>query len=44
MATKIYGTVDPERQKELSGLEFVKGLASGALPLDASHKTWAMTS
>jgi uncharacterized protein (TIGR00369 family) len=33
MATRTYGTVSPEQQKEMSGLEFVKGLASGALPL-----------
>jgi len=33
MANKTYGTVSPERQKEMSGLEFVKGLASGTLPL-----------
>ena len=32
MATKIYGRVTPERQKAMSGLDFVKGLASGALP------------
>lgn len=27
-----YGTVNPEQQKAMSGLEFVKGLASGILP------------
>jgi len=29
MANKTYGTVSPEQQKEMSGLEFVEGLASG---------------
>jgi hypothetical protein len=31
MANKTYGTVSPERQKEMSGREFVKGVAGGAL-------------
>jgi uncharacterized protein (TIGR00369 family) len=39
MATKIYGTVSPEQQKAMSGLEFVKGLASGALPLNTMAQT-----
>jgi uncharacterized protein (TIGR00369 family) len=39
MATKTYGTVSPERQKAMSGLEFVKGLASGALPLNTLAQT-----
>jgi uncharacterized protein (TIGR00369 family) len=39
MATRTYGTVSPERQKEMSGLEFVKGLASGALPLNTIAQT-----
>ena len=39
MAKKTYGTVGPERQKEMSGLEFVKGLASGALPLNTIAQT-----
>jgi len=34
MAAKTYGTVSPEQQKAMSGLEFVKGLASGVLPLN----------
>jgi uncharacterized protein (TIGR00369 family) len=34
MASKSYGTVSAERRKEMSGLEFVQGLASGALPLN----------
>jgi len=39
MASKTYGTVSSERQKEMSGLEFVKGLASGALPLNTIAQT-----
>jgi uncharacterized protein (TIGR00369 family) len=39
MATKTYGTVSPERQKTMSGLEFVKGLASGELPLNTMAQT-----
>jgi uncharacterized protein (TIGR00369 family) len=39
MATKTYGTVSPEQQKAMSGLEFVKGLASGALPLNTLAQT-----
>lgn len=31
---KSYGTVDPELQREASGLEFVRGLVSGVLPLN----------
>jgi uncharacterized protein (TIGR00369 family) len=39
MSTKTYGTVSPERQKTMSGLEFVKGLASGVLPLNTIAQT-----
>jgi uncharacterized protein (TIGR00369 family) len=39
MATKTYGTVNPERQRAMSGLEFVKGLASGLLPLNTIART-----
>src|ERR1700721_2653188 len=39
MATKTYGTVSPEQQRAMSGLEFVKGLASGALPLNTIAQT-----
>jgi hypothetical protein len=39
VATKTYGTVSPEQQKAMSGLEFVKGLASGALPLNTIAQT-----
>jgi hypothetical protein len=31
---KTYGTVSPDRQKEMSGLEFVQGLVDGTLPLN----------
>jgi uncharacterized protein (TIGR00369 family) len=33
-ASKTYGIVSAERQKEMSGLEFVQGLADGTLPLN----------
>ena len=39
MATKSYGTVSSEQQKAMSGLEFVKGLAGGALPLNTMAQT-----
>jgi uncharacterized protein (TIGR00369 family) len=39
LMSKIYGTVDADRQKELSGLEFVQGLASGTLPLNTIAQT-----
>jgi uncharacterized protein (TIGR00369 family) len=39
MATKTYGTVSLERQKAMSGLEFVKGLANGELPLNTIAQT-----
>jgi class 3 adenylate cyclase len=38
MATKTYGTVSAEQQKSMSGL-FVKGLATGVLPLNTFAKT-----
>ena len=31
---KSYGTVTPDRQREMTGLEFVRGLVSGSLPLN----------
>jgi len=37
MATKTYGTVSPERQKAMSGLEFVKGLADISMVGDKVH-------
>ena len=39
MATKTYGTVGPERQRAMSGLEFVNGLAGGVLPLNTIAQT-----
>ena len=39
MPHKTYGTVSPETQKEMSGLEFVSGLANGTLPLNTIAQT-----
>jgi uncharacterized protein (TIGR00369 family) len=39
MTTRTYGTVSTERKKAMSGLQFVKGLASGALPLNTFART-----
>lgn len=39
MITKRYGTVEAERQKQMSGLEFVQGLAAGTLPLNTIAQT-----
>lgn len=39
MVTKTYGTVGADQQKALSGLEFVQGLVSGALPLNTIART-----
>ena len=39
MTTRAYGTVSPEQRKAMSGLEFVQGLASGALPLNTIART-----
>jgi uncharacterized protein (TIGR00369 family) len=36
---KTYGTVSADRQKEMSGLEFVQGLAHGTLPLNLLAQT-----
>lgn len=36
---KTYGTVSAERKQRMSGLEFVQGLASGALPLNTIART-----
>jgi uncharacterized protein (TIGR00369 family) len=38
-AAKTFGTVSPEKRKEMSGLEFVQGLADGTLPLNTIAKT-----
>jgi uncharacterized protein (TIGR00369 family) len=39
IAGKTYGTVSADRQKEMSGLEFVQGLADGTLPLNRIAQT-----
>jgi uncharacterized protein (TIGR00369 family) len=39
IADRIYGTVSAARQKEMSGLEFVQGLANGTLPLNMIART-----
>ena len=36
---RSYGTVSAERKLTMSGLEFVQGLASGALPLNTIART-----
>lgn len=38
-AEKTYGTVSAERRQEMSGLEFVQGLAQGTLPLNTIART-----
>ena len=38
-ASKTYGSVSAERQKEMSGLEFVQGLVDGSLPLNTIAQT-----
>ena len=38
-AEKTYGTVSAERQTQMSGLEFVQGLADGTLPLNMIAQT-----
>jgi uncharacterized protein (TIGR00369 family) len=39
MTTKTYGTVSEAKRRELTGLEFVRGLASGELPLNTIART-----
>lgn len=39
IASKTYGTVSPDRQREMSGLQFVQGLADGTLPLNTIAET-----
>jgi uncharacterized protein (TIGR00369 family) len=36
---KTYGTVSADDQKQMSGLEFVRGLADGTLPLNTIART-----
>jgi uncharacterized protein (TIGR00369 family) len=37
--SKTYGTVSPDARREMTGLEFVQGLARGTLPLNTIAKT-----
>jgi uncharacterized protein (TIGR00369 family) len=39
IASKTYGTVGADQQKEMSGLEFVRGLVDGTLPLNTIAQT-----
>jgi uncharacterized protein (TIGR00369 family) len=39
MTTKTYGTVSDAKRKQMTGLEFVRGLASGELPLNTIART-----
>jgi uncharacterized protein (TIGR00369 family) len=39
IAGKTYGTVSADRQKQMSGLEFVQGLVDGTLPLNTIART-----
>jgi acyl-coenzyme A thioesterase PaaI-like protein len=39
VVSKTYGTVSADRQKEMSGLEFVRGLVDGTLPLNMIAQT-----
>ena len=39
MTPRAYGTISLDRQKSMSGLEFVRGLVSGTLPLNTMAQT-----
>ena len=39
VTSKTYGTVSADKQKEMSGLEFVQGLVDGTLPLNTIAET-----
>jgi uncharacterized protein (TIGR00369 family) len=39
VANKTYGTVSADRQRQMSGLEFVRGLVEGTLPLNTIAQT-----
>jgi uncharacterized protein (TIGR00369 family) len=39
IASKTYGTVSADRQRQMSGLEFVQGLSDGTLPLNTMAQT-----
>jgi uncharacterized protein (TIGR00369 family) len=38
-SSKTYGTVSADRRKQMTGLEFVQGLADGTLPLNTIAQT-----
>jgi uncharacterized protein (TIGR00369 family) len=38
-ASKTYGTVTAERRNQMSGIEFVRGLVEGSLPLNTIART-----
>src|ERR1700730_6777671 len=37
--SRTYGTVSADKQREMTGLEFVQGLADGTLPLNTIART-----
>jgi uncharacterized protein (TIGR00369 family) len=39
VANKVYGTVSADKRRGMNGLEFVQGLANGALPLNTIART-----
>jgi len=39
VASKTYGTLNPELRETMSGFEFVRGLVDGTLPLNTMAKT-----
>jgi len=39
ISRKAFGTVSADRQKQMSGLEFVRGLVDGTLPLNTIART-----
>ena len=39
IASRTYGTVSSDRKKEMTGLEYVQGLADGTLPLNTIAQT-----
>jgi hypothetical protein len=39
ITSKTYGTVSADQQREMSGLEFVRGLVDGTLPLNMIAQT-----
>ena len=39
VTSKAFGTVSAEQQRQMSGLEFVQGLANGTLPLNTMAET-----